>query len=99
MAKPEFMNSAERAPAASYYGLSRAEWYALSAEQRVLHYNRQKVCEHPAELSSWPELRESWSYDPYFNTPHMIPHKPNEAECECQTCDLKVGIARNEVKD
>lgn len=92
------MNSGELeevGPVSSYYGLSRAQWYDMTPVQRVTHYNRQNKCEHVLDIESWPELlRESWSYDPYTHTAHMIAHKPQDETCTCQGCDLKIGISR-----
>ena len=72
--------------------MTQQEWYALSPEQRVLHYNRNCHCEHKASMLAWhPVLIEEMSYDPYFSTAHMLPCL-RPAFCECQTCLLKFGI-------
>lgn len=86
------------------YGLSEEEWAALSPEERVLHYNRQNVCEHKADIHSWPkDLVDSYSNDPYFHTAHMdechrwgIPHPGRwSIPCQCQMCLGMIGIERN----
>jgi hypothetical protein len=95
----KFGNSAEVdepvGPRYDYYGMSQAEWYALTPEQRVTHYNRVKACDHVCDMASWPpDLVLGYSYDPAAHTPHMIPHLPFNADCVCQMCDLKIGIER-----
>jgi len=85
------------------YGFSESEWAALTPEERVIHYNRQGICEHKANLFDWPpDLRDSYSHDPYFHTAHMIPcqrwgikaPQRNSIVCECQMCLLQIGIER-----
>lgn len=89
----------ETRPVTDYYGLSAADWRALTPDQRVVHYNRYKRCEHAADLFSWPvELREEYSHDPYFNTPHLLVHSVElffRGLCECQTCAGKFGIDKS----
>lgn len=79
-------------------GLSETEWKKLTPEERVIHYNRNSACEHKANLHDWPpDLREAYSFDPYFHTPHMEPcQRPALSidECPCQMCSLKIGIER-----
>jgi hypothetical protein len=86
------------------YGLSDSEWAALSVEEREIHYNRQRVCEHPyvydgpdPDDTSETSLRRAYSFDPYFHTAHMLPHSVElffKGLCKCQTCLGKFGIVR-----
>jgi len=90
----------ENTSTANYYGLTKLGWYGLTPEERVIHYNRQNVCEHKADIRAWPELlREQYSLDPYANTPHLSPHKRQDKTCACQTCigqfgklDIRTGL-------
>lgn len=89
------------------YGLSESEWSALTTEQREVHYARQAVCDHPYEYKGietepgvfhiredW-SLREEYSHDPYFHTPHMFScRKKTDSKCDCQMCANKIGIER-----
>lgn len=78
------------------YGLSEAEWGALSPAERVIHYNRHlpRNCNHPANIADWPvDLRESYSRDPYFHTAHLQPCvRKTDPKCKCETCVAKIGI-------
>ncbi len=74
-------------------------WLSLSAQQREIHYNRNRTAEQPEYV--YPgvagdkhddRLRESYSFDPYAHTAQMIPHQP--PDCDCQMCLLQIGIAR-----
>jgi len=82
------------------YSLSEEEWAALSKEERVIHYNRQNICEHKATAFDWPvDLRESYSMDPYFHTAHMDRcRRPQVSidECPCPMCVMKIGIQRGQ---
>lgn len=85
--------------------MSRAEWGAMTPEQRVIHSNRNLPpgCDHKANLLDWPEsLQEAYSYDPYFHTTHMMPHDVKKffmGTCECQMCVQKIGIeVGNEIR-
>lgn len=89
----------------NWCGLSESEWTALSPAERVIHFNRLNICEHKANLHNWPpDLRDSYSQDPYFHMAHMDPCKrwgikPPERwaiECMCQMCAGKIGISREE---
>jgi hypothetical protein len=88
------------------YGLSESEWSALSPTERVVHYNRMNKCEHKANMHDWPpDLRDSYSYDPYFHTAHMDPCKrwgikpPARwaIECDCQMCLGKFGLTEEDL--
>lgn len=84
---------------ASYYGLSKLGWESLTPEQREMHYNRHKPCEHDYVFSGPEQLREQQSFDPYFNTPHMRPHSVElffKGLCDCQTCAVGIGIPRED---
>ena len=84
--------------------LAQAEppwWKDLTVEQREIHYNRHRPCEHEytfiPHLQYGEEFREQRSFDPYFNMPHLFPHSVEKfflGTCECQTCVLKFGIER-----
>lgn len=90
------------------YGFSELEWAAMTTQEREIHYNRQKKCEHPYEYDgpSWsnetiPEsLRTAYSHNPYFHTAHMDPCKrwaikpPARwaIECNCQMCLGNFGL-------
>ena len=87
----------------------REWWKALTPEQREIHYNRNRKCEHEyvylgVETAQGvydkndQRLRESYSFDPYSHTPHMLPHNPNDAKCDCQMCANKIGIPRENVR-
>lgn len=83
---------------ADRYGFSEAGWTALTTEQREVHYNRSRSCEHkyvyggPADAV---DLRESWSFDPYAHTAHMEPCvRPRKLPCSCQVCAGKIGLER-----
>lgn len=85
----------------SRYGLTELGWNSLSAEEREIHYNRQKVCDHPyfypgIEGDILDErLREEYSHDPYFQTAHMTKcERPEKSidECQCQMCAQRIGI-------
>jgi hypothetical protein len=79
------------------HGLTEAEWSALTPEDRVVHYNRNCSCEHKANIHDWPvDLRESYSFDPYFNTAHMeVCQRPKVSikDCPCQMCKARIGVA------
>ena len=95
----KFGNSAEGVSRFSRYGLSEAEWSALTPDERAIHYNRQKVCEHPYVYDG-PD-KGSWSFDPYAHTAHSRPHSIElffKGLCECQTCVRGFGIPREEQK-
>lgn len=104
MKKSRFMNSADggddepSGPVFDRYGMSEKAWLALTPEQRVTHYNRLVECEHKADIESWPvELRESYSFDPYFHVAHSTVHTAKgffDATCECQSCVNDIGIER-----
>ena len=74
-----------------------AWWEDLTAEQREIHYNRVRPCNHEYvyPMPDDQRLREAYSFDPYFHTAHMEPctrlSNPFEL-CECQMCVLKIGI-------
>lgn len=78
--------------------MSLPDWNALTPEQRVIHYQRNRVpgCDHSAESGVWPEpLRVEYSFDPYAHIQHMMPHDIKKffmGTCECQTCVLRMGI-------
>lgn len=94
------------------YGLSESEWRALGTQEHEVHYNRQRVCEHPYVFDgpSWsngtnPEsLRTAYGFDPYFHTAHMDPclrwriPPPGrwDVECACQMCLGKFGLTDDE---
>lgn len=88
-----------------YYGMTAAEWNALSTEEREIHYNRNRPngCDHPYTYPGIEgnidddRLRDQYSHDPYFHTAHMLPHSVEaffSGTCECQTCAGKFGIPR-----
>lgn len=96
------------------YGFTELEWAALKTEQREVHYNRQKRCDHAYTYDGpkWssgtnPEsLRTAYSFNPSFHMAHMEPCKrwgikPPERwsiECDCQMCLMKIGINQEDVK-
>lgn len=93
-------------PLRNYYGLTQTEWYALTPQERIIHYNRNRPadCDHPfvyrgiAGHVDDDRLLEAQSFDPYANTPHMFPHsveKYRAGTCDCQTCDGKFGLERD----
>jgi hypothetical protein len=88
--------------------MSKSEWYALTTEEREIHYNRNRPCEHEYKYPEWvyaligDRLREEFSYDPYFNTAHMIPcQRPVKSveECPCQMCVERIGLGPLVVMD
>lgn len=90
MEKLKFGNRAEDVGVKwDYYGVSQAEWYALTPTQRTAQFNRTVNSEIQAPLT----LPKIQSYDPYFYSSHMRPHRPVN-ECDCQTCVQKIGIER-----
>jgi hypothetical protein len=91
------------------YGLTFSAWKELTPQQREIHYERHRAlksdCDHPYEFQPIPGyddiLRDSYSFDPYFHTAHMITHdvaKFFEGTCVCQTCILGFGIERGTEK-
>lgn len=90
------------------FGMSESEWSALTMEQREVHYERQRTCNHPYEYpgietepgvfykgEDW-SLKDQYSHDPYFHTAHMFPcRKKTDPKCDCQMCAQKFGIARD----
>lgn len=79
-------------------GLTEDEWNQLTEGERIIHYNRQNICEHKTSVDEWPDdLKEAYSHDPYFHTAHMIKcERPEKTidECPCQMCVMKIGIPR-----
>lgn len=85
--------------------MTEFEWKAMTPEQREIHYNRNRHCEHiyeypgvetePGVFDKTNErLRESYSFDPYFHTAHMEPCT-KEKKCACAMCSQKIGIERS----
>lgn len=88
------------------YGMTEKEWEDIGTTDRVVHYNRQNVCEHKANMHDWPpDLRESYSMDPYFHTAHMEPCKrwgikPPQRwgiDCACNMCLGKFGLTEEDM--
>ena len=74
-------------------------WLDLTTEQREIHYNRTRKCNHEYKFPfpEHPELRDAYSYDPYAHTSHSPPHSAElffMGKCPCNTCVLGFGIER-----
>lgn len=108
MKKSRYQNlatEADASPPISYYGLTKAEWYGMTPEQRIVHYNRNCPCEHPFVYHGIEgnvndeRLLDQQSLDPYANTSHSRPHSVElffQGLCICQTCEGKFGIPRDQ---
>lgn len=83
-------------------------WTDLTSEQREIQYNRDRKCKHEYTYSGpdyAPDLRESFSFDPYFHTAHMDPcarygtPPPSRwsIDCECQMCVGKIGVPEDQM--
>lgn len=77
------------------WGISESEWETMTAEAREIHYNRQKICEHPYVFEGAPELREAYSRDPYFHSLHSPAHTAAgffAGTCACNDCVHGTGL-------